>query len=164
MREDVAQELYGVLFALVVSQNAYPNFAFMPEITVVAHFSGEENVGSGFNGFVDEKVSGTAAQGDAFDGTLRPIVVHQAFNTEYFFHLFKEVHRLAFLWQVADDSASALSVWQRLQKLCVLQVELLCNAEIHACGGIVEVGVGGIDGNVFLDGTCLLYTSDAADE
>ena len=133
-------------------ERSEPQFVAVAEISVIAHFAGDEDIGALLHGFIDEKVPGTAAKGHGGNFALRPCRIGKAIGAEYRFQKLQKVGCGHGTCQRADNAAAALAAGRGLQEPHVLEPEHLGCCEVHAAPRIVEVGVRGIDADAGTDG------------
>ena len=124
----------------------------MAEISVIAHFAGDEDIGALLHSFIDEKVPGTAAKGHGVNLALRPCRIGEAIGVESSFQELQEIGSRHGTGQRADNAATALAAGRGLQEPHVLEPEHLGCCEVHAAPCVVEVGVRGIDADAGADG------------
>ena len=124
----------------------------MAEISVIAHFAGDEDIGALLHSFIDEKVPGTAAKGHGANLALRPCRIGETIGVESSFQELQEIGSRHGTGQRADNAAAALAASHGLQEAHGLEPEHLGRREVHAAPRIVEVGVRGIDADTGADG------------
>ena len=124
----------------------------MAEISVIAHFAGDEDIGALLHGFIDEKVPGTAAKGHGANLALRPCRIGETIGAECRFQKLQKVGCGYGTCQRAYDAAAALAAGRGLQEPHGLEPEHLGCCEVHASPCVVEVGVRGIDADTGADG------------
>lgn len=135
-----------------MSERSKPHPAVKTKETVVTYLACDENVRTPLAGSVDKEVAGTATKRHTCNGLLRTFAVLDAAGAEDFLQTTE--HRGGFCGDyVADDATSAAAVGRWEEKLHIGQTEMTGHFVANAAIGIVEVGMGGIDGNIRKDGT-----------
>ena len=158
MFDDFAEDFAGELFALVVSEHGNLQFLFMSEPGVVVHLASQECVGFGLDGLGEEEVTGTTADDNRLHGAFQQLVVLQGFYSESLLDSLEECQGVLGLGQIAQDPIASLhragshGHGTCIQQLYVDESQLFGDAEIHPIFHAVQVGVGGIDAEVVLDG------------
>ena len=122
------------------------------EEIVIVEFAAEEAVGAGADGVAQQEGAGTAAQGHTPD--LPPVEggMAQALHAEAALHAGEEVRVALRLRQFADQAGAGVLPFQGRKPAEFLQAEQSGNPVVHPTGGVVQAGVGGIDGDAGREG------------
>ena len=156
--DELEEDFARVLFTLVVAHDGNLNLLLVPEELVVRHFARQEGIGLQAYGFVQQEGTRSAAQRHRLYGPPQQFVVLQALDVEHVLDALQEGQRVLGRRQVAQQSAPGRHTavahrhLVRLHHPHVHQSQLLRNAVVHAVLGVVQVGVGCIDGDVVLYG------------
>ena len=156
--DNLVEDFLRVLLALVVTHDGNLYLLLVAEELVVRHFARQEGIGLQAYGLVQHEGPSPTTQGHRLYGPPQQFVVLQSFDVEHILHALQESQRVLRRRQVADEPRAghdvALAHAHRvpLHHGHVHQSQLFSNAVVHTVLGIVQVGVGGIDGDVVLDG------------
>ena len=151
---DVAEDFGGELFALVVADDTDLYLLLIAEVLVVVHLAGDEGIGAGLDGLVEQEVARTATECHTADRALEQLVGHGARHAERLLHLGDKGLGSQGFCQLSYDAAATGHAVDRLgsHEQYVGEPQLLGHLEVDATLGVVHVRMHGDHGHVVLHG------------
>ena len=103
-----------------MAEYTYLYLTIVTKVLMIVHFSRQEGISLHTQGFFQEEISCTSANGNALNRTRQQFVVHETFHAESLFYALQECQRVLPFWQIAYHANT-----------CGHRVSFCANADRH---------------------------------